>query len=101
MWTFTNLDVGRVLVGLVGRRLQLLTDPGLDLIHVPAELLQGLRFAQLGTLLDHLGLEATPPVTGRGWGVSEGVWLLLALLSISNQRPVMLFTPHDLMHIPS
>ena len=56
------LDVGGVLVGLVGGRLQLLADPGLDLVHVAAELLQGLGLAQLGALLDHLGLQAKPPV---------------------------------------
>ena len=55
------LDVGGVLVGLVGGRLQLLADPGLDLVHVAAELLQGLGLAQLGALLDHLGLQAEPP----------------------------------------
>ena len=55
------LDVGGVLVGLVGGRLQLLADPGLDLVHVTAELLQGLGLAQLGSLLDHLGLQAEPP----------------------------------------
>ena len=56
------LDVGGVLVGLVGGRLQLLADPGLDLVHVAAELLQRLGLAQLGALLDHLGLQAKPPV---------------------------------------
>lgn len=55
------LDVGGVLVGLVRCRLQLLADPGLDLVHVPAELLQRLGFTQLGTLFNHLSLQPAPP----------------------------------------
>lgn len=50
------LDVGWILVRLIRGCLQLLTDPGLDLIHIPAELLQRLRFTQLRALLNHLGL---------------------------------------------
>lgn len=57
------LDVGGILVGLISGSLQFLTNPGLDLIHVPAELLQGLGFTQLRPLLDHLGLQPAPPFT--------------------------------------
>lgn len=63
------LDVGGILVGLVGGGLQLLADPGLDLIHVTAELLQGLRLAQLGALFNHLGLQPAPPA---GWKAQCG-----------------------------
>lgn len=55
------LDVCRILVGFISCCLQFLADPSLDLVHVPAELLQRLRLTQLRTFLDHLGLQSAPP----------------------------------------
>lgn len=56
------LDVGGVLVRLISCCLQLLTDPSFNFVHIPAELLQGLRFTQLGAFFYHLGLQPAPPL---------------------------------------
>lgn len=55
------LDVSWVFIGLISGCLQFLTDPGFDLVHISAELLQSLRLAQLGAFLNHLGFQAPPP----------------------------------------
>lgn len=55
------LDVSWVFIGFISGRLQFLANPGFDLIHVSAELLQSLRLTQLRAFLNHLGLQAAPP----------------------------------------
>ena len=47
-----GLNISRIFVGLFFCQLQLLQHPVLDLIGIAGELLQGLRLAQLGSLLN-------------------------------------------------
>lgn len=58
---YMYLDVSWILVRFICCSLQFLTDPSLDLIHVSAELLQGLGLTKLRALIDHLGLQTAPP----------------------------------------
>ena len=55
-----GLDVGRVLVVLLLGQLQLLQHPGLDLISIPGELLEGLMLTELGSLLNQSLLQLFP-----------------------------------------
>lgn len=65
------LDVCGVLVRLVRCCLELFTDPCLNFIHIPTELLQGLRFAQFGAFFDHLGLQPPPPLKHHSQVIHE------------------------------
>lgn len=59
VWRY--LDVGGILVRLVGGGLEFLTDPRFNLIYISAELLQSLWLTQLRAFLNHLSLETAPP----------------------------------------
>ena len=56
------LDVGRVTVVLFGSNLELLGEPGLDLIGISGELLKRLALSQLASLLDQGRLQSFPSV---------------------------------------
>ena len=68
-----NLNVARILVGLVHGNLQFLLQPVFHLVSIPRELLQRLCLPQLGAVVNQCFLQPGPPTASQTLRPERGV----------------------------